>query len=134
MMRRQFFTAFALSGALWTAWQSWTRARLPSRRSAAGADRLVAVLGQPGSAAAVGRAYLTRHPDEADRDRLAAQLAAGLRSRGCDPARSDTARLRASLARQLRADFGHSRVVRVDGWVLSLTEARLCALAALTVA
>ena len=92
----------------------------------------MSALGRPASAAAVGRAYLADHPDEADRDRLAAQLGAGLRCQDCDPARSDTARLRAGLARQLRADFGQSRVVRVDGWVLSLTEARLCALAALT--
>jgi hypothetical protein len=139
MKRRQFFTAFALSGALWTAWQSRARAWLPVGRGAAAADRLaadrlVAVLGRPASAAVVGRAYLAGHPGEADRDWLAAQLGADLRCQDCDPARSDAARLRAGLARQLRADFAQSRVVRVDGWVLSVTEARLCALAALTAA
>jgi len=28
---------------------------------------------------------------------------------------------------QIRADFADGRTVKVDGWVLSLTEARLCA-------
>jgi hypothetical protein len=134
MKRRQFFAAFALSGALWTAWQSRARAWVPLGRGAAVADRLVTVLGRPASAAVVGRAYLADHPAEADRDWLAAQLGADLRCQDCDPARSDTARLRAALARQLRADFAQRRVVRVDGWVLSVTEARLCALAALTAA
>lgn len=134
MKRRQFLTTFALSGALWTVWQSRARAWLPSWRGAAAADRLVAVLRRPASAAVVGRAYLAGHPAEADRDWLAAQLDADLRCQNCNPARSDAARLRAGLARQLRVDFAQSRVVRVDGWVLSVTEARLCALAALTAA
>jgi len=134
MKRRQFLTAFALAGALWTAWQTRARAWLPIGRGATAADRLVAVLGRPASAAVVGRAYLAGHPAEAKRDWLAERLGADLRCQDCDPARSDAARLRAGLARQLRADFGQSRVVRVDGWVLSLTEARLCALAALTAA
>lgn len=134
MKRRQFFTAFALSGALWSAWQSRARVWLPIGRGPGAADRLASVLGRPASAAAVGRAYLAGHPGEADRDWLAAQLSADLRLRDCDPARSEAARLRAGLSRQLRADFAQSRVVRVDGWVLSVTEARLCALAALTAA
>ncbi len=33
---------------------------------------------------------------------------------------------------QVRADFEHDRVVKVNGWILSETEARLCALAALS--
>ena len=111
---------------------AWTR--LPIGRGVTAADRLVAVLGRPASAAVVGRAYLAAHPAEAKRDWLAERLSADLRCHDCHPARSDAGRLRAGLARQLRADFGQSRVVRVDGWVLSLTEARLCALAALTAA
>jgi hypothetical protein len=42
---------------------------------------------------------------------------------------------REALHRALRArnseDFAAGRVVRLDGWVLAATEARLCALAAL---
>ena len=132
MNRRRFFTTFALSGALWSAWPSRAGAWLPIEGGAGVADRLVAVLRRPASAGAVGRAYLADRPGEADRDWLAARLGADLRGRDCDPSCSDRARLRAGLARQLRADFAQSRVVRVDGWVLSVTEARLCALAALT--
>jgi hypothetical protein len=31
------------------------------------------------------------------------------------------------VVRQIREDFAHGRVVVLDGWVLSETEARLCA-------
>ena len=66
------------------------------------------------SAAAVGEAYLSGHPQEADATLLAGALAPG-----------------GDVRHQVRADFAAGRVVRVDGWLLALTEARLCALAAL---
>ena len=134
MRRRQFLTASALSGMLSTAWPGRARAWLASAGSPAAADRLLAALERPASAAVIGRAYLVDHPRVADRDWLAAKLGADLRCRDCDPARADVARLRAGLSRQLRADFAESRVMRVDGRVLSVTKARLCAMAALTLA
>jgi len=73
-------------------------------------------------------ADLDRHPEEAGR--LNARLAADLRAAGCDPLRADTAALRAALARRIQADFDSARVVPVQGWLLSATEARLCGLAA----
>jgi len=39
--------------------------------------------------------------------------------------------LAAALRRAVEADFAHGRTHRVDGWVLSRTEAELCALARL---
>ena len=41
---------------------------------------------------------------------------------------------RPSLARQVRDDFAEGRTVLVNGWVLSATEARQCALFSLTAA
>jgi hypothetical protein len=35
------------------------------------------------------------------------------------------------LSDEIRADFAESRTIRVDGWLLALTEARLCASLAL---
>jgi murein L,D-transpeptidase YcbB/YkuD len=37
-----------------------------------------------------------------------------------------------SIRAQIRDDFAQGRIVDVEGWMLSATEARLCALAALT--
>jgi hypothetical protein len=80
------------------------------------------------SARRVGQVYLQKAPEEADRDRLLTQLYPGLA-----PARHtrSPAAWRQSYAAKCRRDFAEGHTVRVDGWVLSQTEARLCALAAL---
>jgi F420-0:gamma-glutamyl ligase len=46
------------------------------------------------------------------------------------PASGDA--LAAALAQRVQQDFVDGHVVHVDGWVLSLTEARQCALHSLT--
>lgn len=84
----------------------------------------------PDSARRIGRAYLAERPAEADADRLRmliAQDVPGLVHAGIAPA----ALRRAVAARQHR-DFAERRTVLVRGWLLSQTEARLCALATLT--
>ena len=94
------------------------------------ASRLVAALERPASAVEVGRAYLRQHPEEIDGARLTMALDADLRRR-CEPVTAQPAQLRRAISRQVRDDFEQGRVAEVDGWILSLTEARLCALAAL---
>jgi hypothetical protein len=134
MRRRGLLSTLAL-GALCAAWTGPLRAWLqPADGRPAGGAHLLAMLGRPESAAAVGRAFLAGHPAEADRSRLTARLERTLRGQGCDPAHDRSERLRAALAREIRADFAGARVVRVGGWVLSETEARLCGLAALSAA
>lgn len=88
------------------------------------AARIVAVFGRPASAAAVGRAYLARFPEEASRSFLVGQLR--LRNfRGSDDAL-------VSLLRNLAMEeYASGRVEIIDGWVLARSELRRCALAAL---
>ncbi len=86
------------------------------------AARLAALAGPPESARAVGAEYLRSTPEERDPALLAQRLASGL---------APGAPLRPQLARRIRADFEQERVVSLRGWVVSRTEARLCALAAL---
>jgi hypothetical protein len=131
MDRRQLLTAFGLWGVFWAACPTPALAWRQSAARPDRAERLLTALGRPESAAVVGRRYLAAHPQEADRASLAAQLDADLRCQDCDPLQADRPALRAGLSRQIRIDFARSRVVRVEGWVLSVTEARLCALAAL---
>jgi len=91
--------------------------------------RLLALLSRPDSAATVGRAYLRLRPDEAEADLLVRLLAQSLSG----PADlDDEAKLRRAMARSLSADFDQGRLVNVSGWLLAETEARLCALAALS--
>ena len=89
--------------------------------------RLLQLFRSPGSAAAIGRAYLQKSPQEADEPRLLRLI--------CPPGRpwrtANTRQLRVLIAQQQAEDFKQGRLVRVDGWMLSETETRLCALAAL---
>ena len=80
------------------------------------------------SAAAVGRAYLDAVPGEADSRVLVRRVAATLGQRGRTVADDE---LRLLLALRIDRDFAEERVVTVRGWVLSVTESRLCALCAL---
>ncbi len=84
------------------------------------------------SAAAVGRAYLEGAPEEARRDVLLDRLCGPRRSEWAALARSAPEELFAAIRSQHRSDFEAGRVASVDDWILSLTEARMCAIAALS--
>ncbi len=94
---------------------------LPASSRHRPAEGFLALLGNREAAARVGLAYLAQVPEEADRDVLLVRLAL---PPGQDPASVVTARK--------REDFRCGRVVRLENWVLSSTEARLCALVALS--
>lgn len=109
-LRRRALLALGGLGAL-----AWLVPGLRAARARPrGPGALLPPLG-PG-AAAVGRAYLARHPEEADPARLAAHVAAA-RARG--------------FAAQARADFEVGDAVQVRGYLLARSELRVAALAAL---
>ena len=97
-------------------------------------EDLVAVLSDfyrdPESAKQVGRVYLATRPGATQVSQLVSELATG-DSGALHAVASDRNRLRKHLQRQHREDFRLDRIVLVGGWILSLTEARLCALATL---
>ena len=81
------------------------------------------------SAAVVGRVRLAARPDEADAEALVRQLAAdGLSLDRPSPLPSA---IHERVRARIRDDFAEGRIAVVDGWRLSLTEVRLCTLAAL---
>lgn len=75
------------------------------------------------SAARFGRAYLAATPGETDAD----QLVSLILGRTAVPPGREAMR----VATRIQADFDGNRVVTVDGWIVSTTEARLCALCAI---
>ena len=85
------------------------------------------------AAGRLGRSYLAGHPAELDFQRLADGVLGSLRL----PAAADAidsppeSVLIARARRVVVDDYVAGRVVDIDGWVLSITEARLYALAAL---
>jgi len=89
-------------------------------------SRLAALFGSPSSARAIGRRYLTIRPEEAS---AAILVEAIVRDHPC--AGTTERQLRDLMRRAIRDDFACGDTVTLDGWVLSVTEARLCALAAL---
>jgi len=77
----------------------------------------------------IGVTYRARNPEEAKVDKLMPLL---LGTCGESPDRShseaDYNRLIQKLDAAVRDDYTDGRVVNINGWVLSLTEARQCAL------
>ena len=76
------------------------------------------------AASRVGRAWLADRPEATP-----AELARAVC--GDDRCPSDPSALRLAIAERHRLDFRTGRIESVDGWILSRTEATLCALVAL---
>jgi hypothetical protein len=105
------------------------------------ARQLAALVPHPQSARRIGEAYLAATPEEADAGRLIALLLpapqTGALQTGASQTGGGSERLppRAQLCRQLAArrdcDFRDGGTVRLNGWIVPRTEARLCALVAL---
>jgi len=94
-------------------------------RTSAEAQRLARLLPHTDSAARLGRRYLEGTPQEADAGRLLTLIDATPADGEADAA------LRERLDARTRQDFIAGATVAVDGWLLSVTEARLCALVSL---
>ncbi len=80
-----------------------------------------------GGVIAVGRAFLASRPDESDMTALMHSL----RAHDSDPVERDPV---AAASRLVGADFRSGRMVELDGWVLSVSEARAAAVVALSCA
>ena len=80
-----------------------------------------------------GQSYLTAHPVERDFQQLADSVLGSLRlPTTAEAVDSNPKPVLIARARQVVIDdYVAGRVVEIDGWVLSITEARLYALAAL---
>ena len=96
---------------------------VPSRANGAVRTQLVGGVARWLGLAAIplGQLYLRSHKTEADLDVLADLLLERLQG----TARND---LRRALALAVQEDFERDDVVYLDGWLLSRTEVRLCAL------
>jgi hypothetical protein len=128
LSRRHILAAIGAAGALETA-RGWAAARVGTPDPAV--ERLVGLFKHRDSARAIGAAYLALHPAEANTDHLVEVITHPPE----DPlliAHAGDAELRAWVRRRQAHDFATGNIVKLDGWLLSATEARLCALAALT--
>jgi len=102
---------------------------LPSDRELA-ADLVRIFDGHQSSAQAVGREYLRHMPTEASVTRLVCLICA--EDSQPPPIGRNCQAIRDWACTKSRDDFRSGRVVEIQGWILSATEARLCALAAIS--
>jgi hypothetical protein len=82
------------------------------------------------SAKIVGLEYLRCVPREANVRLLVDLICSSRKERRVELAKASKQKRRKMLLLQQRQDFEQGRIVMVQGWILSETEARLCALAA----
>lgn len=106
--------------------------RIATHESSALPDWLSAVLNDPQAAADIGNAYLAQTPGERRIELLLELIVAALVPRlGRAPESLVPQHVAGILREVVRDDYARGEVVRVDGWLLSLTEARLYAAVAL---
>jgi hypothetical protein len=120
MDRRQF--AAASAAAVLTIVVGCTPDDAETRQADLDEPRLLRALG-PEGVRKIGADYRAANPGEASAPALRAAINASRRAPGFGPW------TRRALDEQVEADFGAGRnIVIVNGWVLSTTEARQCAL------
>lgn len=100
-------------------------------RSGVDAARLAGLLARQECAHVVGREYLRAVPEEGREDVLVAGIIARFPSEHRDFRTLTDGQLREWMLLAARGDFADGGTVDLHGWVLSVTEARLCALATL---
>ena len=128
--RRRFMAAgVAVLGSLGLTalrpWRALVRIVAPSEEA-----RLMGLFAHPESARAVGMRYLETYRSDASPAGLLERLTRSLSVERSIHELDDEA-LRARLLSCIRSDFESGRVVDLDGWVVSSTEADICALVAL---
>jgi hypothetical protein len=131
LSRREFLALAAAAGAALMA-AEWAGAPVPwARQQDRLVPRLLGVFQHTESARVVGGQYLRAYPHEADAFQLAETIAAAVPGGARAILGASTAELRALLDQATRAEFAAEQVIMLQGWILSATEARLYALAAL---
>ena len=79
----------------------------------------------------IGEAYQKQTSNENNKTTLVKLLAMDINGNPIDES-ADSALVASQLAKKIQQDFQQDKTVVVDGWVLSRTEARQCALFSLT--
>lgn len=124
MSRRRLLFAAA---ALMSFPLAWVVGKTPSSRHRTIAETLLHDLD---GARAIGMRYLANAPEERDAGFLARELFD--RIGGVPRTAPERAAARRMIAARRARDFATSDTVLIDGWILARSEARLCALAALS--
>jgi hypothetical protein len=113
-------------------WDSGAGGLQPHEESAQLAETLRSFLPHARSAAQIGREYLRLRPSEGDVTCLLNWLCSPALRDGRSSATANHRLLAEMVRRNQEEDFKEGRVVLIQRWMISETEARLCALVALS--
>ncbi len=130
--RRRFLLLLLSASSFARVWPGGaSQAAVLEPESRRAAELVIELFGHPESARIVGAAYLGARPGPADVGALLRDVFpdAACRTHGRTSSVRD---LCIGFDERSRSDFENGRVARIAGWVLSETEAKLCAIAALT--
>jgi len=125
-MKRRQFIGITAAGVAGLTWPGTSAAAAGVTRASLAHPRLLDVLRDDRLVEALGRRYRTDVPSENDPDVLEAAILADAPAGASDSSRE-------WLDDQVQRDFAHGCTVTVDGWVLSVTEARQAALYSLSI-
>ena len=119
-MNRRTFIEFAAGGAAALTVPGTTNAS-EAMQAALARPRLLDLLHDKQTMCELGRMYLAAVPAESNAPALANAILA-------EPLPGTPTALRAQVNDRVQRDFDEGRIVTVGGWILSVTEARQCAL------
>lgn len=119
-MKRRDFLGLAAAGAAALVLPATARTA-PSLPAPIARLHLLAFLHDEQTVSAIGRSYLEMAPHENDAQDLADAILGA-------PGGMVPVALGTRLDAQVQDDFAQGRIVNVHGWILSVTEARQCAL------
>ena len=130
-LSRRLVNAFLAGAAAWPYNRAATQLTLNETDQVSLQHKLIDLFENPRSACAIGMACLKSLPlaQESSQQLASAILAAA----ECDVKTTQSKHtIKDRIANRVRQDFAEQVVVKVEGWLLSQTEARLYALVALT--
>ena len=120
-MKRRQFIGMAAAGAAGLVWPATVRGGAPFALKTLAHPHLLAVLRDGRVGRDLGRRYREIVPAEDNARTLVRAILAG-------PHATASAPLAARVNDQVQRDFAAGRTVTLNGWILSVTEARQCAL------
>ena len=119
-MNRRNFTLLTAAGVTAAALPSCFYLRAPEYNSIAADPEILSMIWDEGTILAVGKAYLKENPDENNERNLVNLLTRNISV--------DADKIQELLQQRIVQDFKQGKMVMVKGWLLSVTEARQCAL------
>ena len=122
MKRREFLRISTVGTLAVSLPVSAAFAGTPSRLPVIAHPRLMTLIADRRCICEIGFAYRKKFPREDTRSALSSAILENLPTHLADDLLQDR------LDQQVRQDFASGRTVRLNGWVLSMTEARQCAL------